>query len=47
MKTRARRFAEEALDLDPTNAKATTVLSQIEPGGEETGGMLDRFRRRS
>jgi len=34
-------------ELDPTNAKATTVLSQIEPGGEETGGMLDRFRRRS
>jgi curved DNA-binding protein CbpA len=47
MKTRAKRFAEKALDLDPTNAKATTVLSQIEPGGEETGGMLGRFRRRS
>ena len=47
MKTRAKRFAEEALDLDPTNAKATAVLSQIESGGEETGGMLDRFRRRS
>jgi Tfp pilus assembly protein PilF len=47
MKTRAKRFAEEALDLDPTNAKATTVLSQIESDGEETGGMLDRFRRRS
>jgi len=47
MKTRARRFAQEALDLDPTNAKATAVLSQIESGGEETGGMLDRFRRRN
>jgi curved DNA-binding protein CbpA len=47
MKTRAKRFAEEALELDPTNTKATTVLSQIESGGEETGGMLDRFRRRS
>ena len=42
-----KRFAEEALDLDPTNAKATAVLNQIDAGGEETGGMLDRFRRRS
>ena len=47
MKTRAKRFAEEALDLDPTNAKASTVLTQIDSDGEETGGMLDRFRRRS
>ena len=47
MKTRAKRFAEEALDLDPTNAKASGVLSQIDSGGEEAGGMLGRFRRRS
>ncbi len=47
MKTRAKRFAEKALSLDPTNAKATAVLSQIESGSEQTGGLLDRFRRRS
>lgn len=47
MQTRAKRLAEKALSLDPTNAKATAVLSQIESDGEHTGGMLDRFRRRS
>ena len=47
MKTRAKRFAENALRLDPTNSKATAILSQIESGSEQAGGMLDRFRRRS
>ena len=47
MKTRAKRFAEKALNLDPTNTKATAVLSEIESGSEQTSGMLDRFRRRS
>ncbi len=47
MKTRAKRLAEQTLNLDPTNAKATAVLSQIESGGDQTGGLLDRFRRRS
>ena len=47
MKTRALRLAEQALDLDPTNAKATEVLSQIESDGEQTGGLLGRFRDRS
>ena len=47
MKARAIRLAEEALSLDPTNAKATAVLSRIESGNEQTGGLLDRFRKRS
>lgn len=47
MKARAVRLAEEALSLDPTNAKAAAVLSRIESGNEQTGGLLDRFRNRS
>ena len=47
MKTRAKRFADQALNLDPTNTKATAVLSQIESGSDQTGGLLDRIRRRS
>ena len=47
MKTRAKRLAEQALELDSNNAKATAVLGQIESGGDQTGGLLDRFRRRS
>ena len=47
MKARAIRLAEEALSLDPTNTKAAAVLGRIESGNEQTGGLLDRFRKRS
>ena len=47
MKTRAISLDKNALDLDPTNATATAVLSQIESDGEQTGGLLGRFRDRN
>ncbi len=48
MKARAQRLAEEALDFDPTNKKATTVLqeSQIAESTQSGEGLLGRFRRR-
>jgi molecular chaperone DnaJ len=47
MKSRAARFAEEALALDPTSTRASEVLAQVK-GLEEGagGGLLQRLRRR-
>ena len=48
MSNRARRLAEEALGLDPTNSKALEVLVQLdaEEKAHSGGGLLDRFRRK-
>ena len=48
MKSRASRLAEEALGLDPTNARASEVISQIQNSEKaKSGGLLGRLRRRS
>ncbi len=47
MKERARRLAEQALDFDPTNAKASKVVEQCADTGSQSGeGFLGRFRRK-
>jgi len=48
MSNRARRLAEEALSLDPTNGKALEVLAQLDADekSQSGGGLLERFRRR-
>jgi hypothetical protein len=48
MKTRAARHAQDALALDPTNAKATDVMSQAGAGDKGKGGsLLGRLRGKS
>ena len=48
MRSRASRLAEEALGLDPTNARASEVVSQIQTSEKgKSGGLLGRLRRRS
>jgi len=48
MKTRALRHAQDALTLDPTNVKATEVISQVEAGDRgKGGGLLGRLRGKS
>jgi curved DNA-binding protein CbpA len=48
MKARAERFAQEALDFDPTNQKATKVLRQINSAEAESSGegLFGRLRRK-
>ena len=47
MKSRALRLAQQALDLDPTNVKASQVLQQAEAPAKSGGeGLLGRFRRK-
>jgi Flp pilus assembly protein TadD len=46
MKSRAERHAREALQLDPTNVKASEVLGELESDKGKGGGLFDRFRRR-
>ncbi len=48
MANRARRLAEEALALDPTNTKALEVMVQIDASSKPQGGsgLLDRLRRK-
>jgi curved DNA-binding protein CbpA len=47
MRSRARRFASDALALDPTNSKATAVLDESNPAKEEQSGRLfARLRRK-
>lgn len=48
MKARAQRLAEEALSFDPTNKKASTVLTEIEASeNSQTGdGLFGRLRKR-
>ena len=47
MKSRAVRLAQQALDLDPTNVKASQVLQQAEAPAKSGGeGLLGRFRRK-
>ncbi len=46
MSSRARRFAEQALELDPANAKATGVLEEIECDRKPSEGLLGRLRRK-
>lgn len=48
MHNRARRLAEEALSLDPTNAKALEVMVQVDAASKPQagGGLLDRLRRK-
>jgi len=47
LKSRAVRFAERALEIDPTNAKASEVLrAASEDDDRSGGGLLDRFRRK-
>lgn len=48
MRARAERLAEEALSLDPTNKKASSVLAQVQSeGASQSGeGLLGRLRRR-
>jgi curved DNA-binding protein CbpA len=47
MKNRAQRMAREALDLDPTNGKATEVLAKTEaPEEAESEGLFGRLRRK-
>jgi hypothetical protein len=48
MKNRAIRLANEALVADPTNAKASEVLAEIDAGSDKGGSsLLDRIRGRS
>jgi curved DNA-binding protein CbpA len=48
MKTRALRHAQDALTLDPTNVKATEVISEAEGGDKgKGGGLLGRLRGKS
>jgi len=48
MKTRALRHAQEALMLDPTNSKATEVISETQGGDKGKGGsLLGRLRGKS
>ena len=46
LKSRAVRFAERALEIDPTNAKASEVLRAADDDDRSGGGLLDRFRRK-
>jgi len=47
MKNRAIRLAQEALSLDPSNAKANDVLAKVESEQTpQTDGILGRFRRK-
>lgn len=47
MKSRAVRLAQQALDLDPTNDKASQVLGEAEAEEKSQGeSLLDRLRRR-
>jgi curved DNA-binding protein CbpA len=47
MTSRAARFAQEAIALDPTSKKASAVLSKIEDApGNEAQGLLGRLRRK-
>ncbi len=45
MRSRAERLARGALDIDPTNEKATQVLGSLSEGPEDDG-LLGRLRRR-
>jgi curved DNA-binding protein CbpA len=48
MKSRAVRHAQDALALDPTNSKATDVMSQADGGDKGKGGsLLGRLRGKS
>jgi curved DNA-binding protein CbpA len=47
LKSRAVRFAEQALQVDPTNSKAAEVLKAAQDDDDRSGGgLLDRFRRK-
>ncbi len=47
LKSRAVRFAEQALQIDPTNGKAAEVLRAADDDDDRAGGgLLDRFRRK-
>jgi curved DNA-binding protein CbpA len=47
LKSRAMRFAEQALQVDPTNSKAADVLKAAQDDDDRSGaGLLDRFRRK-
>lgn len=47
MTSRASRFAQEAIALDPTSKKASAVLSKIEGADSNAGqGLLGRLRRK-
>jgi curved DNA-binding protein CbpA len=47
MAGRARRAAEQALQYDPTNVKASTILSRIDnPEKPPSDGLLGRLRRK-
>jgi curved DNA-binding protein CbpA len=47
MTSRAARFAQEAIALDPTSKKASGVLSKLEGTGSNEGqGLLGRLRRK-
>jgi curved DNA-binding protein CbpA len=48
MRSRAERMAREALDLDPTNVKATQVLEEVgsSPADDGGDGLLGRLRKR-
>ena len=47
MNSRAFRFAEAALAIDPTNIKASQILADGEGAEGAGGGLLDKLRRRS
>jgi curved DNA-binding protein CbpA len=48
MKSRAARLAEEALALDPTSARASEVMTEVQAAEQaKGGGLFQRFRRRS
>jgi len=47
LRSRALRFAEQALTIDPTNSKAAEILSAAQDDDDRSGGgLLDRFRRK-
>jgi curved DNA-binding protein CbpA len=49
LKSRARRFAQNALEADPTSSRARAVLDRLEgPGQQEEngGGLLGMFKRK-
>lgn len=47
LRSRAIRFAERALELDATNAKAAEILQSAEDDDDRSGGgLFDRFRRK-
>lgn len=46
MTSRAARFAQEAIELDPTSKKASAVIAKLDDENGEAQGLLGRLRRK-